>query len=484
MGEQSALNTATQLLQAIEVPLILLGVLFLVGSFDDLLIDFVYAINNFQPKKLSITEWAHWLSIPERKIAVLVPAWQEHSVLEAMVRTNLQRIEYSNYRFFVGVYPNDPNTISIAKDLERKYPDLLTVIIADRPGPTSKAHCLNCILRVLSEATSLAKRAQQGWVPDVIAIHDAEDVIHPLSFKAINAQTDFDFLQVPIFSLPVPAKSWVAGTYMDEFAEIHLKELPARAALKMPIPSAGVGTFFLWSFFEQLGSRFGYWFDEKNLTEDYEVSLRIARLGGRQKFLLVKDPAGSVIATQEYFPNSFGRSVRQKTRWTTGISLQTWKKWGWFGKSEFKWKDAGVLYALWRDRKALWSNPSSVAGWIVGIITLVLLSLAPSGTTQSFNHVRLLEILFVTNTALFLLRVAQRARFSSNLYGWPQGILSSPRLILSTVINTSAAVRAMTQFAEKEITQDTSQIKWDKTDHHFPDLLNNGSQQRKEQTLS
>jgi bacteriophage N4 adsorption protein B len=471
-------------LQALETPLLLLGFLFLIGSLDDFFIDIVYAANRLRPLQIPHFEWMRWLNFPERKIAVLIPAWREHSVLEAMVRTNLTRINYASYRFIVGVYPNDPETLTIAKDLERRYPHLVSVVITDRPGPTSKAHCLNCMLRVLSQTTSMALKAGEGWVPDIVAIHDAEDVIHPLAFKAVNAQRDFDFLQVPIFSLPVSAKSWVAGTYMDEFAEIHLKEMPARVKLQMPVPSAGVGTFFAWEFFEKLGNRFGYWFDEKNLTEDYEISLRVARLGGRQKFLLVKDPEDQIIATQEYFPDSLGRSIRQKTRWTTGISLQTWKTWSWFGGSGSFWKDLGVSYALWRDRKALWSNPASITGWILAAITLVLVWMNPEGMIP-LRHEHLLKALFVANTFLFSLRIIQRARFASELYGWPQGILSSPRLVISTVINTSASLRAMNQFAQRQATKtNTGTIEWDKTDHHFPDLLPPESNNRKEQNLS
>lgn len=488
--------TETFWIRTLEITLLSLGFLFLLGSLDDLLIDLAHFLLGLRPRSVSRFEWDLWKKLPERPMAIMIPAWKEHSVLEAMVKTNLHRLAYRNYRFFVGVYPNDLETLTIAKDLERRYPELVTVVVTDRPGPTSKAHCLNCILRVLQESTAIARRAGAGWIPYYVAIHDAEDVIHPKALKAINALEGYDFVQVPIFSLPVPLRSWVAGTYLDEFAEIHLKEVPVREALRMPVPSAGVGTFFLWSSLQKLCERFGYGFDENNLTEDYEISLRMARLGAKQHFLLLRDEeTNEVIATREYFPDSFGRSIRQKTRWTTGIGLQTWKKWHWMGALGFlripRPGDLPILYALWRDRKSLWSNPVSVAGWAVASVTAWILlrgqSLVPPGSLEW----QLLRGLFIANAALFAIRIVQRARFCGVVYGPLAGILSMPRLILSTVINALASLRAIRDFTGVATNGKVGQpIKWDKTDHKFPEMLipdNNGvislSEKRKEIAL-
>ena len=43
-------------------------------------------------------------------IAILVPAWDEASVIASMLRAALKRIEHSNYQIFVGYYRNDPAT--------------------------------------------------------------------------------------------------------------------------------------------------------------------------------------------------------------------------------------------------------------------------------------------------------------------------------------------------------------------------------------
>ncbi len=455
--------------------LVFLGIVFFIGSFDDLLIDLAQIIGRIRPTSVSKSTWNEWEKIAEKPIALMIPAWKESDVLEAMVKTNLSRIKYSNFKWFIGVYPNDIETLNIAKKLEAIYPSKINVIVTDRPGPTSKAHCLNCIMNVIEESNSIAIRNNSGWLPHYIAIHDAEDVIHPYSLTAINAQSDrLDFIQVPIFSLPVPAGAWVAGTYLDEFAEIHLKEIPVRQMLKMPLPSAGVGTFFSRRILTLLYQRFGYCFDENNLTEDYEISQRIARLGGRQSFLLIHDEKGEVVATREYFPDSMGRSIRQKSRWTTGIGLQTLGTWGRFGthiNRKYWARDLLAIYALYRDRKALWANPAAFLGWCFVFIWAA--QGAHSYMVQEKTSPTIfywLKGLFVVNSLLFGVRICQRFRFTTQVYGNTHGFLSIPRIFISNIINGTASLFAIRGYFSAHKKGQTGKIAWAKTDHKFPDI--------------
>jgi len=434
----------------LEFLLLVFGIIFIIGSFDDFFLDFIhfFLVPDIQTMEKPVLEEGH--------IAVLIPAWQEASVLEAMVKTNLRRLKYSNYKFYIGVYPNDPETIQKALWLEVKYPDLVTMIITDAPGPTSKAHCLNCIWWHMEV---------RNIQPKFYVIHDAEDVIHPMSFAVVN-EIDADFIQVPIFSLPISKKLLVGGTYLDEFAEIHLKEIPTREYLGMPIPSAGVGTFLSRRALLALDHEYGYAFDEQNLTEDYEMSLRVAKLKLKQRFLLLRDDDGQIIATREYFPDALDRSIRQKTRWTTGIGLQTWRKWAWFdGLWDMLRRAPLFLYALYRDRKSLIANPAALLGWILFIIVAVKYLIF-----HTFHHVNFyweLKILFIINTIFMFIRVSQRVRFTTALYGWGHGLVAMPRIFISNYINGLAAFRAIYSFFK---TTKKTEIKWDKTDHKFPTI--------------
>lgn len=452
----------------VEVCLYAFSLLFLTGALDDLIIDLTHFIFRLTPKMISPQVWKEWMLQKEDPIAVMIPAWQEYDVLEAMVRTNLKRIHYENFKWFIGVYPNDERTLSIAMKLQREFSDKVIVVVNDLPGPTTKAQMINKILSTMKGAELAA--GEGAWTPRFIAIHDAEDVMHPLSFKAINAQEkDLDFIQVPIFSLPVNYKSWVAGTYMDEFADLHLREIPVRQKLRMPIPSAGVGTFFSKNILDILGRRFGYWLDDSNLTEDYEISMRIARLGGKQKFLLVTDNRGEIISSREYFPNSFPTSVRQKTRWTTGIGLQTMMKWGSYASlvQDFSLRNLMGKYAVWRDRKALWSNPLVYFAWLLIIMLGVL---HWNGYMETFKpkYPELLNTVMQMNLIFLSLRLLQRARFTTELYGFIHGVLSFPRLFIGAVINANAALRAIFTFNRAQKKKQTDKMEWDKTQHYFP----------------
>src|SRR6185295_1432361 len=43
-------------------------------------------------------------------IAILVPAWDESAVVASMLKATLKRLDYPDYRIFVGFYRNDPAT--------------------------------------------------------------------------------------------------------------------------------------------------------------------------------------------------------------------------------------------------------------------------------------------------------------------------------------------------------------------------------------
>lgn len=457
-----------------EISLLSCAFLFLLGSIDDALIDLLYFAfgKKTRAAEYSREEWNRILSMPEQPIALLIPAWQESAVLEAMVRTNLSRIRYKNFRWFIGVYPNDPETLSIAKKLEGLHSDKITVVVTDRPGPTSKAHCLNCVLSALEKSVEYSeKMGETPWVPRWLAIHDAEDVIDPLSLKLINAKGgELDFIQLPVFSMPVSKKKLVQASYMDEFAELHQKDLMIRKLLKLPIPSAGVGTYFSWQLVKRLKVCYDFCFDENNLTEDYEFSLRVARISGTQDFLYAENPDGAIIATRGYFPDRFWAAVRQKTRWTIGITLQTALKWTIVGM--FKWpkeRRIGLVWALMRDRRALWVNPTALLGYALIFTGLFVFSIWPS-LWRPLQHGLLLNVLCAINMTFLVMRAMQRMRFTARLYGSAHGYVAFPRMFVSIAINGLAAVRAIRTFFGAPTQGKAKPIAWAKTDHEFPSI--------------
>ncbi len=79
-------------------------------------------------------------------IAIFVPAWDEAAVIASMLKATLKRLDYPDYRTFVGFYRNDPATCAAiaAVDDPRIEP-----VLVDEDGPTTKADCLNHLYGIM-----------------------------------------------------------------------------------------------------------------------------------------------------------------------------------------------------------------------------------------------------------------------------------------------------------------------------------------------
>lgn len=124
----------------------------------------------------------------------MVANWKESGVIERMVVGNLKQLQYKNYHFFIGVYPNDTETLEAAKHVESTYPHIVHVIVNSAEGPTSKGQMLNQIVYGIFRLEPLLKK-------NFDLMQDSEDILHPRSLKMINYEIkNADFLQTPIFS--------------------------------------------------------------------------------------------------------------------------------------------------------------------------------------------------------------------------------------------------------------------------------------------
>src|SRR5919109_4264157 len=97
----------------------------LLNGLDDLVVDLAFLWRSF-------TSWRHkselpteeaLVSAPRKRIAVFVPLWREHGVIRNMIEHNLSARRYDPCDFFVGVYPNDEETLAIVRELEQDFPN-------------------------------------------------------------------------------------------------------------------------------------------------------------------------------------------------------------------------------------------------------------------------------------------------------------------------------------------------------------------------
>lgn len=190
---------------------------FLVGGLDDLAVDLIYGVRR-------VRLWLRPVNgtpspedtPPPGRIAVFVPAWDESAVIADMLRTALARFDHDDYLLYVGTYPNDLATIEAVARIAAGDARV-RLVVGTQPGPSTKADCLNTLWRAM-----LRDEAAEDVQVAAVALHDAEDVVHPLELR-VYAQwlRRYAAVQLPVLPLPHPRSRFVAGHYCGEFAEAH-----------------------------------------------------------------------------------------------------------------------------------------------------------------------------------------------------------------------------------------------------------------------
>ena len=392
----------------------------------------------------------------EKRTAVFVPLWRESGVISGMVEHNVAAIHYDNYHFFIGAYPNDEPTLDAVRDLESRFPHV-HLAVCPHDGPTSKADCLNWIYQRM-----LLFEEHDGERFDIAVTHDAEDLIHPEAFARINTYAEeYDMVQIPVLPLPTPFPSIVHSIYCDEFAEWQMKDMPARKVMGSFVPSNGVGTGFKREALEKLASaEHNLIFEPACLTEDYENGLRLHKLGCRQLFVPLQRSNAGLVATREFFPKSVRSAIRQRTRWITGIGLQSWERHGWRGSLP-------QVYWFWRDRKGLVGNPLSLfSNFLFAYGALTWLAARAHGATWGLATHPLPQGLLIATLANQVLRGVVRTVCATRLYGFVFGIGAPIRAVFANWINSLATFRAVYAYTRARILHEP--LVWLKTEHAYP----------------
>jgi len=385
-------------------------------------------------------------------IAVFIPAWDESSVIGPMLRGAFRAFGDADVRVYVGCYPNDPATIAAVVGVNDPR---VRAVIGPVAGPTTKAECLNRLWeRLLADEGKGDKRA------DAILLHDAEDVVHPDELPLVSALAGaFDLVQIPVLPLIDRNSRWVGGHYADEFSESHGKELVVRQALGAGLPSAGVGCAFSRAVLAAIAAGNGGGpFDAESVTEDYELGLKVAALGGRSAFVRRRDSSGRLIATREYFPGTFRAAVAQKSRWTAGIALSGWDRLGWRGGIAERWMRL-------RDRQAPLAALLLLAGYVSAALWLALKLAEGLGAAAPSPLPPRLAPLFKINLLLLAWRMAWRFAFVARGYGLAEGLRSIPRTVVGNFVTMAAAWAALGRY---RTARRTGLAIWGKTAHIFP----------------
>ena len=286
--------------------------------------------------------------------------------------------------------------------------------------------------------------------PELVVLHDSEDIIDPRTFQVYAAYAaDHDFIQVPVFSLNRDKGAHVASTYMDEFAERHTREMIVRDAVGAAmIPSAGVGTCMTKRLIRHFLSERGQVLMSGTVTEDYILGIEAKRAGFKSAFAAVSanaDEGLDFVATREFFPKTVNASITQKTRWVYGITFEAMHKLGWEGSL---WD----RYFFIHDRKGMIANflPR-------GLLRAARTSASLATSTLPTYRTSLEPILsaslcgnLVALVARYLIRVAA----CRQVYGTYDWIGVAVRWPVSLYINMAAVVPRLEDLSRRIRTRD------------------------------
>jgi len=490
--------------EVVRIAGLILVILYLVFGIDDVIWDVVTLLRRTIYRKNHV-DFAQLKKTPPKMLAMMIAAWHESNVIEAVVSNMIQSTIYPKtmYHIFVGVYPNDVETIEAVERLEAKFSNV-HMVINYKEGPTSKAQNLNHVIRQIKEY----EKEHSVRFASVI-IHDSEDVVHPYELLMTNHLIEeHDTLQFPVFPIMrMPRFSnffstITTSTYADEFAENHFSTMVGRYSTGGFVPCAGTGFALSRKTIELFGDE--DILPSTSLTEDYRLSLTLYERGLQMYYVLEKLPRvtknGKVrwefVSTRSIFPNTFKTAVRQKTRWIYGITMQSLRFRDIFEKNGMS---IYGRYTLYKDIKAKYGNLVILIGYPVflyGIVS-IFVDIPYIYVPGTFAYYCCFFV-----TGMMIIRQIYRGVSIYNVYGMRSVFFSCLfpplfpiRLIYGNIINLVATLKAYKQrFAltrnakkmekvgkdenpekgkkiqlkeKKSETSKKAQAKWDKTEHEF-----------------
>lgn len=425
----------------------------LLGALDELIIDILWVRYRRRASSAAAEPVADNQTY-NKNFAIFIAAWQEADVITSTLRTMLTQWQSDNVRIFLGCYANDPDTLEAAQAIG--HDSRLQIVINPSHGPTSKAQCLNQLWQAMSDYEQ-----DSGQPFDAVVLHDAEDMVHSEALAAFDAELHaHEVVQLPVIPLIHPQSPLISGHYADEFAEAHGKAMIVRDYLKAGLPLAGVGCAINRALLEQIAaspdrSIYDGPFSEDSLTEDYELGLLLHGMGARSTLCRRRARDGEWIATRAYFPHRVSESVRQKSRWIAGIALNGWDRMGWEG-------GIAELWMRLRDRRTLLNAIVLTTAYFAAVASGLLVLASWFGIYTVPPLPQPLTLLLLLNAVFLFWRMIMRIIFTADIYGWRQGLLAVPRMVVGNIITIMAARRALVIYCKMLL---GGPLHWDKTTH-------------------
>lgn len=227
---------------------------------------------------------------------VLVPLFREAHMVETLM-TGLASLDYPAGRLEILMICEeiDPFTIAMVKQ-HIKPP--FKLIIVPKGHPQTKPRALNYAI--------------MGAKGELVTIYDAEDIPHPAQLKmaaaAFQNNPKLGAIQAPL-DYRNSNENWLTRQFALEYAALFHVWNPFLAKLNLPFPLGGTSNHLRRVSLDAVGG-----WDSYNVTEDADVSFRLAALGW--------EFASITPATSEEAVSAWHSWFYQRSRWMKGF-MQT-----------------------------------------------------------------------------------------------------------------------------------------------------------------
>jgi cellulose synthase/poly-beta-1,6-N-acetylglucosamine synthase-like glycosyltransferase len=260
----------------------------------------------WQPERVRSAASPEMYAAPCLRFSVLVPARHEQEVIGQTIRSiSNARYPTELLEIIVVCEHGDTETIrEVNREISKnEHRNIRLCLFSD--GPINKPHGLNVAFR------------QSSY--EIVTIVDAEDDVHPDLFNVVNTIMKRDGASVVQAGVQLMdlSSSWYAVHNVLEYFFWFKSRLHFHARIGM-VPLGGNTVFMERRLVEMAGG-----WDDKCLTEDADIGIRISVLGKR---IAVTYDAEHV--TREETPPTLASFVRQRTRWNQGF-LQVVRKGDW-----------------------------------------------------------------------------------------------------------------------------------------------------------
>lgn len=248
------------------------------------------------------------------RVSIVVPVQNEENVIERLL-ARLVSITYDNKEIILVEDGSTDRTPSICSHWVEEYPKLIKCI--RNPKSNGKPTAIN-----------LAAKEATG---EIVALYDADTVVEPdILEKIVPHFHDVNTMAVQgeLESLNPDESTITRLSVLNDFI-VNLQQL-GRDRLNLFVPLLGTNQYVRHGILKEVG----YW-DPDALSEDTEISVKLARKGYKVKYVPVK--------AQVEAPARLRIFVRQRMKWLRGYTQAAKKHAGFVRHPNWRTLDAQIM---------------------------------------------------------------------------------------------------------------------------------------------